>query len=53
MGSIAIVTSIIFWFGFKLFTSKMIWASIFLCIVIFIVIGVVFLYNGGSLTVMN
>lgn len=53
MGSVAIVTSIIFWFGFKCFPSKIIWVSIFLCIALFIAIGVVFLYNGGSLTVVN
>lgn len=53
MGSIAILSSVIFWFGFKFFTGKVIWLSMFLSICLFLAIGVVFLYNGGALTVTN
>lgn len=51
MGGVAIFASICYWIGLKFLPVISIWVSLVLTIILFFVIAMVFLYNGGALTV--
>lgn len=53
MAGVAIFFSIIFWIGLRFLPTVVIWWSIFLAFALFVTIGIVFLYNGGALTVSD
>jgi hypothetical protein len=53
MGAVAILFSILNWLGLRFIPVIMIWANLLITIALFIVISLVFLYNGGALTVTD
>lgn len=53
MGAVAIFFSIINWLGLKFLPVITIWTNLLITIALFIIIGLVFLYNGGALTVTD
>jgi hypothetical protein len=53
MAAVAIVSSIVNWIGMKFFPAFTIWVSLILTVLLFLFIGLVFLYNGRALGITD